>query len=134
MSESNALQVLVFQTLQAAPAVTAIVGPRVYDRPPSGATLPFVSFGPSDQIEDDADCIAGLIETIQIDCWSGAQDGMRECKDLVAAVKKALHNLPGNLATGALVAARVTMTRVLADPNGVTTHGIVTLEAMIEEA
>lgn len=132
--EANALQVLVYQTLLANPAVSAIVAARVYDRPPAGAAAPYISFGPSDQVEDDADCLTGHVAALQIDCWSEAQDGMRECKALVTAVKKALHNLSGDLTTGALVSARVTLVRVMPDPDGITTHGVITLEAAVEEA
>lgn len=134
MSESNALQKLVWETLTGDAAVIAIVGNRVFDRPPTGAQAPYVCFGPSDMTDDEADCIPGYVEALQIDCWSEAQDGKRECKALVSAVKKCLHKLTGNLDVGALASARVSLTRVVDDPDGISTHGIVTLEVSIEEA
>lgn len=130
---SNALQTAIFQRLTTTAAVTAIVGTRVYDLAPQDAAFPHVSFGPSDTVEDDDECITGRIETIQLDCWSRAPDGFRECKSLVDAVKAALHYHSANLTAGALVDMRVTLTRVFRDPDGLTSHGVVQVECMVEE-
>ena len=51
------LQGAVVARLKAEPAVTAIAAGRVYDQPPllPERVFPYVSFGPSDTLEDDAD-------------------------------------------------------------------------------
>lgn len=129
---SNALQTMIYERLVAAPAVAAIVAGRVYDLAPQAAAFPHISFGPSDTVEDDEECIGGRIETLQIDCWSRAQDGFRECKALVDAVYAALHYHTATLTAGALVDMRVTLTRVFRDPDGLTSHGVVQVECMVE--
>ena len=134
MNESNALQAMVVTRLKADAAVTAIVGQKVYDKPPASVAAPYVSIGPSDYVPDDADCVDGRIETLQLDCWSQAQDGQREVKELTGAVKKSLHRYAGSLAVGALTSLEVVQVRHLEDPDGITLHGIVVVEAMIEEA
>lgn len=133
MSTSNALQKLIFDLLVASGPVGALVGDRIYDRPSISVTAPFITFGPSDSIPDDHECIDGRIENVQLDVWSEAQDGKRECKAIVDAVKAALHDAVGSLTVGALVTMRVTLVRVMDDPDGRTTHGIVQVEAVIEE-
>jgi hypothetical protein len=134
MSVSNALQTLIFQRLTGASAVTALVGQRVYDHPPKDAVFPYLSFGASDSVPDDADCITGRIETLQIDIWSRAQDGKREAKAITDAVKTALHRWTGNLSVGALSMMEVTLSRVIDDPDGITSHGILQVECHVEDA
>jgi len=133
MSASNELQTLIYQRLMAFPAVQAAVADRIYDQPSATATLPYISFGPSDAVEDDADCITGRVETIQIDCWSRYQGGFKEVKTLADAVKKALHRYAGEMEVNALVEMTVETVRFFRDPDGVTSHGVVTVQAIVEE-
>lgn len=133
MSASNELQTLIYQRLVNDVGVQAIVGSRVYDNPTGKNDFPYVSFGPSDVVEDDADCITGRIETIQIDCWSRYQGGFKEVKTLADAVKKALHRYAGTLTVNALVEMTVRSVRYFRDPDGLTSHGVITLQAIVEE-
>jgi hypothetical protein len=103
MTASNELQALIYQRLTNFLAVQAVVGSRVYDQPATNAPFPYISFGPSDAVEDDADCITGRVETIQIDCWSRYQGGFKEVKSVADAVKKALHRYAGEMNVNALV-------------------------------
>ncbi len=110
------------------------MGPRVFDRVPNaGDTAPYITFGPSDEVEDDAECISSSVHSLQIDVWSEQQGGFKECKEVTYAVKKALHDVSIDLPTHALVEMRVTQRRHFRDPDGITSHGVVTVEAMIEE-
>lgn len=111
----------------------AVCADRIYDNPPDGAAFPYVSFGPSDVIEDDAECITGRIETIQLDCWSRAQGRFQEVKNLADAVKKALHEYEGEMSVNALVEMRVIGLRFFKDPDNITAHGVVTVECTLEE-
>jgi Protein of unknown function (DUF3168) len=133
MSISNALQKLVYDLLVADAGVGALVGGRIYDRPSATVAAPYVSFGPSDYVPDDEECINGRIEALQIDAWSEAQDGKREGKAICDAIKAALHDAVGSLSVGALVTMRVVLVRVFDDADGRTTHGVVQIEAVIEE-
>lgn len=133
MSVSNALQTLIYQRLMAYPALVALIGGRVYDGPRATALAPYVTFGASDYVEDDVDCIIGRVETIQIDVWSIADDGKRECKSITDAVKNALHLYAAEPTEGALVQMRVVLVRVMDDPDMITKHGVVQVEMMVEE-
>ena len=95
--------------------------------------FPFISFGPSDSTIDDAECITGVIETLQLDCWSRYRGGFKEIKQLMRAAKEALHQYSADLGTDALVSMEVVGLRVFRDPDGLTSHGVITLQAIIEE-
>lgn len=133
MSTSNALQKLIFDLLVSNGHVGALVGDKIYDRPGAGISAPYITFGPSDYVPDDHECIDGRIETIQLDIWSEAQDGKREGKAIVDAVRACLHDAVGNLEVGALVTMRVALASIFDDPDGRTTHGVIQIEAVIEE-
>lgn len=134
MSAQAELQKLIYDTLKADASVMALAS-DVYDSVPEqpwGARKGYISFGPSDVVDDDADCISSGDHTFQIDCWS-RQVGSVHAKRMVDAVKDALHGRPLKLSENALVEMRVTMRRVFRDPDGLTTHGVVMVSAMIEE-
>lgn len=133
MSISNALQVFLYERLVADVAVGALVGDRIYDRPAATASVPYITFGPSDYVPDDDECIDGRIETVQLDVWSEAQDGKRECKAIVDAVKASLHDVDAELSSGALNTMRVVLVRVFDDPDGRTTHGVIQVECLLDE-
>ena len=128
------LQKAIFDALKASAFVMALVD-GVYDSVPSGAFKTknaYISFGASDVVDDDADCILGGEHTLQLDIWS-RNVGAAPCKKIVDAVKAALHEVPLTLAETALVELRCTLRRVFLDPDGVTYHGVVQLAASIEE-
>ena len=124
---------MVFTRLTTDSAVTALIGQRVFDKPPLTAQKPYASFGPVDWAEDDADLIVSREITMQIDVWSAAQDGKRECFRICDAIKRSLHQYEGSLTNNALVEMRVPMARVMDDPDGTLLHGVLTVTVMIEE-
>lgn len=135
MSSANELQQLIRDTLTADAAIMAIAN-DVYDRVPPepfGDKTAYVSFGASDGTEDDADEIDGIEVTRQIDIWSRAV-GSVECQSLTDLVRRALHRSGLALSQNALCDMWVTLWRVSADPDGLTTHGVVQITAMIEES
>jgi Protein of unknown function (DUF3168) len=125
------LQGAIVARLRADPAVAALVAGRIYDAVPQGAVFPYVSIGPVDSVDDDADCITGLEVAQQIDCWSRAT-GFPECKKIVDAVRAALHDYPLALTTNALAFFQHRNTRIVRDPDGLTSHGILGFEAAVE--
>lgn len=137
-SVSDELQRAVFGLLTTDIGVTDIVGQRVFDRRPDpgpgSQDFPCVTFGPSSYVPDDSDCITGRVETMQIDCWVRESGRVRGVRVLVDAVKQVLHGVTTDLATHALLELRVTLTRAFMDPDGLTAHGVVHVEAIIEEA
>lgn len=134
MNSGEELQRLLFATLTGDAAIMAIAN-GVYDKIPTspfGTKTAYISFGPMDATEDDAECITGLSVTVQLDIWSRAV-GFLECRNLTDLVRKKLHRASLVLADNALVDINVTLTRVFRDPDGLTSHGVVSVECLVEE-
>ena len=133
MSAANEFQRLVYQRLIADDGVHALIGDRVYDQPPASVEYPYISFGASSTYLDDADCIPTRIVSLQIDVWSTYQGGNKEANDAVDAMKAALHDYEADLDNNALALLQVRGMQVFRDADGLTTHGFVRVEAIIEE-
>lgn len=112
------------------------LGGRVYDKAVAGTPSPYVTMGPSYGVDDDAECIEARLITVQVDIWASArtEDGDADkgvCEDLTDDVAAALK---GWADTDALTMhpMRVTLVRVMDDPDGLSVHGVVQVEAMVE--
>lgn len=126
------LQGAIVTTLKADPAVFALVGGRVYDRVPEDPVFPYITYGPTDSVTDDYECLTGFQITVQIDVWS-RDYGFPECKRINDAVRVALHDVNLTLNTNALVSILHEITRTFRDPDGETNHGAVQFGASIEK-
>ena len=128
MGVSSDLQkLIVARLIEAVPAVSE----RVYDGPSETAQMPYVSIGPSYFTPDDAECIRGRSETLQIDVWGSSKPNRAAVKD---AVDEVVDALDGYADTAALTMhpMRVSLVRVMDDVQQDIIHGVVQVEAMVE--
>ena len=128
MGISSDLQRLIVARLKA--AVPSVAG-RVYDGPPEDAVMPYVSIGPSYWSTDDAECIEGRSEVIQIDVWASNRPNKAAAKDATDEVAAAIKGWASEAI--AMHPLRVVLARVMDDPAPGVVHGVVQVEAMIEE-
>ena len=133
MSVSAAIQKLIVGLLRADAGVAGIVGGNVFDHRPAATRDPSITIGPSDAVLEDAECLRLRTETVQVDCWTKTGDATLAARVLADRVAKALHRAEGELDDGALVQMRVLGTRAFRDPDGITGHGVVTVEVEAED-
>lgn len=134
MGAQAELQKLLYDTLRATTAIMALVG-GVYDCVPTGPykdKTAYISFGPSDVVDDSADCSVSGTHSFQVDVWSKAV-GQVEAKNIVDLIYRTLHEAELVLSVNALAEIRVDFRRVFTDSDGLTTHGVVSVTASIEE-
>ena len=125
------LQKLIFDQITGDAVIMAKMT-AMYDRVPEDAVYPYGSFGPRQRFPEDAACITASSHRVQLDFWSRAV-GVVECEGIVDLVRRKFNGADLELPDNALVSMRVTMDRVLDDPDKLTHHGIVMIEALIEE-
>jgi hypothetical protein len=137
-SPAKELQGAIVSRLKSTGAVTAIVGQRIYDHVPRStagdvsATFPFVGFANWQEITDNADCIDGFQVFFDLDCWSRVL-GFPQVHDLSDAVRAALVDTEITLSSNALVYLESRENRVFRDPDGLTSHAVLTFEAFVEQ-
>jgi hypothetical protein len=132
MSASLALQGAIVAALKADAAVAAIVAGRIFDIIPPGAQMPYISLGEDQVLPDGGDCFDAYDIRSAIHLWS-RKVGMPEVKRLAAAVDAALGDelaVPGHF----IIECGVTDTRFLRDPDGLTSHAVLSLQTLIETA
>ncbi|MEA3534280.1 DUF3168 domain-containing protein [Rhizobium sp. CC-YZS058] len=136
MSASVGLQDIILARLRGSDAVAALVGQKIYDGVPTTAAYPYVSLGATDLRLDDADCVSGREETVQIDCWSQDNARLWPCKALVDSVVRALVKEGGDadeIPDGFVLEFRLELARVFLDADAKTAHGVVQVTAIVEE-
>lgn len=131
-SPSIELQAMVVTRLKAFAGLDPLIADRVYDVPPPAVTFPYLSWGPEQALQDDAECITGFEISLQIDAWSRTV-GLGEVKQIGEQVRLALHNYETTLTANALVSIQHTSTQYLRDPDGLTNHAVIEFSAFIEQ-
>ena len=103
---------------------------RVFDKATENEAYPYATLGPSYWGDDSVECIEAREITLQVDVWhSSSSKGALE--DLVDDVTAALK---GWAVVVALTMHPITigLVRVMDDPDGVSLHGIIQIEALVE--
>jgi hypothetical protein len=128
---SHELQIAIVEALKDHVGLSALISGRVYDRVPAGAIMPYISFGPEQEVPDVAECVKGGEVFIQLDVWSRTP-GFGEVKKVADLVREILDEFEVELDSNALLFMEFDGRRVLRDPDGLTSHAALTFRALIE--
>lgn len=117
------LQPAVRNALTGASGVTSRVGQRIYDRVPDNPVFPYLRLDVSEAADDDNDCGQVWEVTVQVHIWSRAP-GRQEASQIAGPVRAALDAIASP--SGYVIDVnQFRNTRLVDDPDGLTTHGIV---------
>jgi hypothetical protein len=122
----SALQPAIVSALVNSAAVGARVGDRIYDQVPTNPTFPYLRVNVTDITEDDDGCGKHWVCAVEVHIWSRAT-GRQQASLIAGPVRDALDGI------AAVSGYRVNynqfrQTRMLDDPDGLTTHGVVSHE------
>lgn len=117
------------------PAITGVQSVR--DTPntkPSASDFPFVQIGESQSVPDDVVKASdtgdgGVSEFFDIHIWSRAR-GQKQTKELAAIVYDRLHGVSLTVSGRVSTLSWVRNRRVFDDPDGLTRHGVISLEVI----
>lgn len=112
----------------------AAVSGRIYDHVPAKAVFPFIEIGEFQAIANGAQCHDGMEVFATLHVWSRAL-GQVEVKTIAGAVRGALHEADLSLA-GAWQFLGIAHqdSRYLKDPDGLTSHAVLTFRALVAAA
>ena len=115
------------------PEIEAVLGGvDLLDGPAIGRKKPYVSYGPSDSLDDDAEGIEAAEVTLQIDVWSSGLTGATEAETIAAAVRGAIHNSAVTLSGAHLIDLSVVRMRILTDSDALTAHAVLIVRALMD--
>lgn len=114
--------------------VVSFVGSRVFDRVPKKPTFPYVVLGESQDINetDEVSCSIHRHVFLTVHVWS-RKVGRIECERIVALLRVAMEAAELTPNGWHVAELRDTDSRVFADPDGLTTHGVITIDAWLEK-
>ena len=131
-SASWSLQRAIYEALSAdAATIGALGGQRIFDDVPQRSTFPYLTFGQSTLRDWSAGDEEGEEHLLTLHVWSRAE-GRRETHELMALLRKALHDQALALEGHRLVNLRHELSEARRDPDGETYHGIVRFRAVTE--
>lgn len=113
-------------------AETAIAGGRIYDRVPENPDFPYVSIGSEQVIDDGNSCDDGWEVYSDVHVWARGV-GFVEAKQVMAQAVdriKTITAIPGFT----LIALEVEDVRTLRDPDGLTSHAVISVKFIINPA
>lgn len=132
------LQRAIVQALKGNAAVAEIVAASgVYDQVPRNsagdpnAPFPFVTIGETQTLPELAECTNAAETFVTLHTWSRAV-GAVEAKALSGAVIAALHDVVLPLAGGTVQSLLLQDSRILRDPDGITSHGILNFQILTD--
>jgi hypothetical protein len=130
-------RVFIGSTLASDTEVAAKLGPRIYDKPPASKGVaaqpayPWARIGEGLFLREDATCTdAGTLD-VDIHVWS-TDGGLAENQNICELIGKALHETRLDHSSGVVVEVEHRMNRCFTDADGLTSHGIVTVRALLE--
>jgi len=136
---SYELQLAIVPRLKNDADVSAMIAGRIFDFVPRDpvtghvtAQFPFVAFGEEQEIPERYDCIDGSEIFLDLHVWS-RDPGFREAKRIANAIKSSLDGADLPLAENALVYFVYDGRRVIRDPDGLTSHAVLTFRAGVEK-
>ena len=106
------------------------LGGRVYDKATETTAFPYVTLGPIYGVEEDAECISADDWTIQIDVWGRASNKLKQA-ELAQKVRAALKGW-ADTDEVTMHPLSVQPPRTFDDPDGMTVHSVLLVEAMVE--
>lgn len=115
-------------------AVTSMIAARIYKPAPQNVIFPYVLIGDADASDAGYECGEDAAElALDLHVYSRA-GGDEEAKRIVAAIHTVFHmpdSFPSMAVGWEFMSLSVSAIRCFQDPDGRTTHGVVTVEALI---
>jgi hypothetical protein len=134
MSADFALQKAIYARLVATDTVVALVpATNIVDRNSRPAPDPSIVIGEGQAVEGERIDRRDQRVFMDLHVWKKEQ-GMRGVKDIAGAIRAAIHGANLDHLDGYQFGdCRVSTIRYLRDPDGETSHGVVTIEALVCE-
>ena len=128
-----ALQQAVFAALGADAGLKALLGDpaRIYDHVPPSSPFPYLVIGEATSGPFDAKSEDGMEQTLTLHAWSRRR-GLKETKEIMAAVTQALDDRALSLTGHTLVLLRFEFGTTALETDGLTRHGVQRFRAITQ--
>ena len=129
------VQQAVYSALTGDPTIQGMLGnpARVFDHVPQGSDFPYLVIGDSQATPFDTKTESGLDQRLTLHTWSRYR-GLKQTKEIMAAVVDALDGQGLAVSGHALVLLRFEFATTIVDDDGLTRHGVQRFRALTQPA
>ncbi|MGB8817631.1 MAG: DUF3168 domain-containing protein, partial [Rhizobiaceae bacterium] len=106
-------------------------GPKMYDRPPEGAAMPYITYGATRTFNAGTASEEAREHLFHLHVWSKT-GGRKQCMDVMEAAETALQTLPAISGAIRIVSLRQQGEEIGYEPDLRAWHGILRLRAVTE--
>ncbi len=128
---SGALQAAIVARLKADAQISSLVGDRVYDRVPNVPTYPYVSYGDTQILPELGEGTDGVEAFVTIHAWERFK-GFDDVKSIAKLVIASLHDVDLTISDNVLLSILLESARHLRDPDGLTSHSVLTFQILTD--
>ena len=106
-------------------------GAHVYDRPPQGASMPYITFGTTRTFDAGTSTEDAREHLLTVHIWSKT-GGRKQCMEAMQAAGEALAGVPALSGTVRIISLRSQADEIVYEPDLRAWHGVMRLRAMTE--
>lgn len=125
------LQQAISALLLADPDVASLIDDRLFDKIPNAPEFPYASFGEFQLLPELGEGTDAAQSFVTLHTWDRFKSS-RATKGLARAVIAALHDQDVVIDGGAVQSLLLESSRVLPDPDGLTSHGVLTFQILTD--
>lgn len=125
------LQAAIMALLSGNSEVAALVADRIYDRIPNVPTFPYLTFGDTQLLPETGEGTDAASSFVTLHTWERFKS-FDKVKNLGQLVIGALHDQELELPSGQVQSILLESARYIRDPDGLTSHGILTFEILTD--
>lgn len=128
------LQTILYSTLNGDSTLDGIVGNnKIFDNVPQDTSYPYVVIGNINVINRGTKNLDGNEYNIDIDVWSEYR-GKKEISNAMERIYELLHDTTYSVSGADMVVSQVRNTITLVENNGITRHGVLSLNVIVYDS
>ncbi len=128
---SGALQAAIVAQLNADAQIVGLIDDRIYDRVPNLPTYPYVAFGDTQVLPELGEGTDSVEAFVTIHVWERFK-GFDNVKSVAKLIAASLHDAELTIAGNVLLSILLQSSRTLRDPDGLTSHGVLTFQVLTD--
>jgi len=128
---STALQAAIKARLNADAQITSLVADRIFDRVPNVPQYPFITFGDTQILPETGEGTDGVEAFVTIHTWERFK-GFDNVKSIGKLIIALLHDADLSVSENVLLSILLQSAHYLRDPDGLTSHGVLTFQILTD--
>ncbi len=125
------LQTIIYTTLNGDSTLDGLVGNnKIFDNVPQNTAYPYVVINNESAVNRGTQTLDGNQYTIDLEVWSQYR-GKKEIKEIMERIYNLFHNATYSVSGASMVLSQIRNVITLVENDGITRHGVLTLDVIV---